>query len=227
MPAGVVATPVLPDFRAARFEPGAPVNNIYFPLPVGEVRTYQGEVDGVVERFELSNIGTGPTILGVQTTVQRDRAFEGGRIVEETFDYYAQDTTGNVWYFGEDATNFEYDDAGNLTGTNDSSAWRGGENSGVPGFIMPADLSPGFHYYQEFSPFDAAIDEGQTLATDRELSLQIGDYSDVMAVLETLATEPDARGIKYYAPGFGLNCRGRGRGTGLHERRGQTGAYQG
>ena len=205
LPAGAVGGPVLPDFGAATFAPGAPVNNIYFPMPTGVVRTYQGEVDGVVERFELTNLGRpGPTILGVQTTTQRDRAFEDNRIVEETFDYYGQDTAGNVWYFGEDVTNFEYDDAGNLIGTNDSSAWRAGENSGLPGFIMPAALSPGLHYYQEFSPFDAAIDEGQTLAIDRELSLQVGDYSDVMAVLEILATEPDARGIKYYAPGFGL-----------------------
>lgn len=122
IPAGAIAAPVLPDFGAATFQSGAPVNNIYFPLPTGEVRTYQGEVDGVTERFELSNIGAGPTILGVQTTTQRDRAFEENRIVEETFDYYGQDTAGNVWYFGEDVKNFEYDDAGNLTGTNTSSS---------------------------------------------------------------------------------------------------------
>lgn len=204
IPAGLVAAPVLPDFSGATFVPGAAVDNRYFPVISGVARAYEGKVDGVIERFELTNIGAGPIILGVQTTIQRDRAFVENRIVEETFDYYAQDTAGNVWYFGEDVTNFEYDNMGNLLGTNNSSTWRGGQNSALPGFIMPVDLRAGFHYYQEFAPFDAAIDEGQTLATDRELSLKSRNYTNVLAVLETLATDPQARGIKYYAPGFGL-----------------------
>lgn len=203
-PAGVVAAPVLPDFSAAVFVPGAPVNHPYFPLIAGVTRVYEGEVDGDIESFELETLGLGPTILGVQTTTQRDRAFVEDVLVEDTFDYYAQDTAGNVWYLGEDVTNYIYDAMGNLIGTNNSSSWRAGVNSGRPGFAMPADLSSGFHYYQEFSPFDAAIDEGQTLASDRELSLTIGNFTNVLAVLETLATDPEARGIKYYALGIGL-----------------------
>ena len=109
-----------------------------------------------------------------------------------------------MWYFGEDVTNFICDMDDNLIGTTDSSSWLAGVNSALPGHIMPADLTPGINYYQEFAPFDAAIDEGTTLASDVELSIMIGNYSNVLAVLETLDTDPDVRAIKYYAPGFGL-----------------------
>ena len=47
-------------------------------------------------------------------------------LVEETFDFYAQDTAGDVWHFGEDVTDYVYDADGNLIGTNSSSAWRAG-----------------------------------------------------------------------------------------------------
>lgn len=198
------AAPALPHFDAANFATGTIIDNPYFPMTASGTRVYEGEVDGVVERFQLTNIGAGPVLLGVQTYTQRDRAFEDGLLVEETFDYYAQDLFGNVWYFGEDVTNYEYDDDGVLIDVNEDSSWLAGVNSALPGYIMPAAPSPGFSYYQEFAPFDAAIDEAQILASDFALSLLTGDYLDVLVVLETLATEPGERGIKYYVPGFGL-----------------------
>lgn len=202
------AMPVLPDFSAATFLPGAAVDNTYFPLLGGPERTYRGqkEEDGetVVESFKLSNPGFGPVILGVQTTIQRDRSFENGVIVEDTFDYYAQDTAGNVWYFGEDVTNFVYDDDGNLIETNDESAWRAGVNGALPGFIMPADLIIGFNYFQEFAPADEALDHGTIFSLGETVSLDIGEFTNVLRVLEGTALEPDVREFKYYAPGEGL-----------------------
>jgi hypothetical protein len=201
---GAHSAPFLPDFAAATFVPGAPVDNRYFPLLEDRTRVFTGqkEEDGevVTERFELTVLGRGPTILGVPTTTQRDRAFEGGLLVEDTFDYFAQDTAGNVWYFGEDVTNFVYDDEGNLISTNDESAWRAGVNGALPGYIMPADLTVGFNYYQEFAPADEALDQAETFA----VGLDIGDFTDVLQVFETTELEPDAREFKYYAPGIGL-----------------------
>jgi hypothetical protein len=216
---GASAAPFLPDFGAATFLSGAPIDHPYFPLLDNLTRIYQGEKEEggeiIVERFELTVLGLGPTILGVQTTTQRDRAFEDELLVEDTFDYYAQDTAGNVWYFGEDVTNYLYDADDNLIGTTNSSSWLAGVNSGLPGFIMPADLTPAFNYYQEFAPFDAAVDEGTTLASDRDFSIGIGEYMNVLAVLETLAPDPDVRAIKYYAPGIGLIAEEEGLGFDL------------
>lgn len=200
LPALAQAAPFLPDFESATFVPGAPVDNPYFPLLDTRTRIFEG--DG--ERFELTVLGPGPVILGVQTTTQLDRAFEDDRLVEETFDFYAQDTDGNVWYLGEDVTNYVYDAMGNLIETNSESAWRAGINDALPGWIMPADLTLGFNYYQEFAEEDEALDEGTTNAIGLAVSLDIGDFEDVLRVLETTAIEPDARGFKYYAPGVGL-----------------------
>ena len=208
LPTTASSMPVLPDFDSATFLPGTTVDNSYFPIMGKDTRFYRGEKeeDGetIVERFELTPLGKGPTILGVETTILRDRAFEEGLLVEETFDFFAQDTLGNVWYFGEDVTNFVYDDDGNLISTNDESAWRAGVNGALPGFIMPADLTIGFNYYQEFAAADAALDQATTFSLGSLVELDIGSFENVLQVLETSELNPEAREFKYYAPGLGL-----------------------
>lgn len=197
---GAHSAPFLPDFSTATFAPGEPIDNSYFPLLDNLTRIFVGDT----ERFELTNLGLGPTILGVQTTRRRDRAFEDDLLIEDTFDYYAQDTLGNVWYFGEDVTNYIYDADGNLIGTNNASAWRAGLNGALPGYVMPADLTVGFNYYQEFAPLDDALDQGLTFAVGIPVSIGIGNFTNVLQVLETTELDPEARGFKYYAPGHGL-----------------------
>jgi len=200
VPCTAIADPVLPTFGSAVFLPGAAVNNPYFPLIDAGTRVFAGGS----ERFELTNLGTGPTISGVKTTTQRDRAFEEGRIVEDTFDYYAQDTRGNVWYMGEDVTEFIYDAHGTLTKTTHESAWRAGVHHAQPGFIMPADPAVGFSYFQEFSPADDAIDQARIFARGLTLPTRIETYTNVLKILETNPLEPNAPEFKFYAPGIGL-----------------------
>ena len=108
----------LPDFSTAQFDPAQPIDNPYFPMTDTRTYVYSGrDEDGPVdERFEHTNTGPGPVIAGVQTFIQQDLEFEDGLLVEKTFDYFAQDTMGNVWYLGEDVTKFEYDEDGNLIG---------------------------------------------------------------------------------------------------------------
>ena len=117
-----VAETFLPDFSTAQFDPAQPIDNPYFPMTDTRTYVYSGrDEDGPVdERFEHTNTGPGPVIAGVQTSIQQDLEFEDGLLVEKTFDYFAQDTMGNVWYLGEDVTKFEYDEDGNLI----SRPWR-------------------------------------------------------------------------------------------------------
>jgi len=210
-PGSARADLVPPNFDAATFAPGAPINHPYFPLLDSRTRVYVSREDGEGHRFELTVLGPGPTILGVQTTVRRDRAFADSLLVEDTFDYFAQDTAGNVWYLGEDVTNYVYDAAGNLIGTNNASAWRAGENfakpmggdPAKPGFIMPADPTVG-EYFQGFAPDDGARDQAKHVAVLPLISIGIGNFTNVLPVLETTQLHPDAREFKYYAPGVGL-----------------------
>ena len=115
------AVPLLPNFGAASFVPGAAIDHEYFPLLPGMFNVLKAkgvDEDGepFSERTVRSFAGAGPKILGVRTTTMLDKAFEDGLLVERTKDYFAQDTKGNVWYLGEDVTNFHYDDDGNLIG---------------------------------------------------------------------------------------------------------------
>lgn len=196
------AQTVLPTFNAGNFSSNPVPTNPYFPVTEGVVRTYAGAPAD--EQFTFTGMGEGPTILGIKTYIIKDSAVEDGLLVEETFDYYAQDNAGNVWYLGEDVTNFVYDRDGNLISTNNESAWRAGVNGALPGYIMPTSKTIGFNYYQEHAPADDALDEGTTFAIVPSMTVNGQTYTNVIKVLETSDLDKHARGFKYYAAGIGL-----------------------
>lgn len=203
------AAPLLPDFSAAEFQPGRPIDNPYFPvIPRQRVVLTASGVDDEGEPFTEKSILTGlkggPVISGVQSRTLVDLAYEDGLLVEKTHDYYAQDDDGNVWYLGEDVTNYVYDDNGTLLSTNSASSWIAGVNGALPGFIMPAAPQPGFTYFQEFAAADGALDEAEIHAVGLDLSIGYGDFSQVIAIREGTQLDPTAREIKYYAPGIGI-----------------------
>jgi hypothetical protein len=205
--APAIGTTVLPDFATATFLPGQAITNALFPLaPRRNVTLASNKTgDGInTERFTVNWGGPGPKLLGVATTTQLDQAFIDDVLVETTFDYFAQDTAGNVWYMGEDVTNYEYDEAGNLTGTNAKSSWRAGVNGALPGWQMPVNPAVGMSFYQEFAQADQAVDEALILATGQTLTFAGVTYQNVITVFESSAADPDLREIKYYSPGFGI-----------------------
>ncbi len=202
---GQAGEPVLPDFKAADFT--APKANPYMPLDIGISRTLQGrrtDGDPVVEYAVLTVQGAGPVILGVPTVLVLDEAFEDGLLVERTFDYFAADSEGNVWYFGEDVTNFRYDDAGRLTGTDNDSAWRAGVNDALPGISVPGNPETGLTMFQEHAPEDEAMDYAEVLSVSEQVSGPAGTFSNVMKTFEASTIDPDLREYKYYAPGMGM-----------------------
>jgi hypothetical protein len=211
LPAAAPAVPVLPDFGAATFVPGAAIDNRYFPLLDRHVRVYVDEDEGEAERFETQVVGPGRVLLGVQTTAVRDRGFEDGRLVEDTFDYFAQDSAGNVWYFGEDVTNYRYGAGGQLIGTDSHSSWLAGRNladpagePAKPGFIMLANPTVGSEYFQEFAEDDEAVDQARVFSIEPRVETPAGSFTDVLKILETNPLEPEDFSFKYYASGVGL-----------------------
>ena len=141
-------------------------------------------------------------ILGVQTTVVRDVAWDEGVLVEDTLDWYAQDTDGNVWYLGEIATNYEYDDEGNFISTNTDSSWEAGVDGALPGYLMPANPQVGDNYYQEFYPGEAE-DEAEVISLNESIAIGLGDYDTLLQTREFTNLEPEAFELKYFAPGVG------------------------
>ncbi|OHB64833.1 MAG: hypothetical protein A2Y77_16565 [Planctomycetes bacterium RBG_13_62_9] len=206
-PPGVSGPPLLPDFDPPAFVLPTLIDNPYFPLMPGTVYTYSGQFDEDGETVtETSRVFVTPdtrNIAGVESRVVRDTEFVNGILAEDTFDWYAQDVVGNVWYMGEFTTSFEYDDEGNLIGTSNEGSWEAGVDGAMPGYIMLANPQVGDHYYQEFFPGEAE-DEAVVVALNQSISTGLGDFTNVLQTYETTALEPDAREFKYYAPGIGL-----------------------
>jgi hypothetical protein len=84
----------------------AVIDNPYFPLPVGRTLVYTGVKDGQSQTDTVAVTDQKKVILGITATVVSDVATHDGNVLEKTFDYYAQDDQGNVWYLGEDTTAF-------------------------------------------------------------------------------------------------------------------------
>jgi hypothetical protein len=199
------ADPVLPVFDPAKFT--APAANPYFPLEIGTTSTLRGtRTDGeAIEEYAVLTVqGPGPVILGVPTVLVLDEAFENGVLVERTFDYFAADQDGNIWYFGEDVTNFRYDDAGKLTGKDSQSAWRAGVNGALPGISVAGAPVVGLTLFQEHAPEEEAMDYSEVVAVGLEITGPAGMFKDVVKTFETSTLETDLREFKYYASGIGI-----------------------
>jgi len=122
------------------------VHNPWFPLKPGSVWRYRGVKDGEPSREIVRVTGATKTILGVSTTAVSDRLYLSGRLEERTTDWYAQDSRGNVWYFGEDTA--ELDRHGHVK-TREGS-WQAGVNGARQGLFMPAHPRVGQTGLQEF-----------------------------------------------------------------------------
>lgn len=190
-------SPPLPDIDPANFV--RKVTNTLFPLRPGTTFFYEGTEDGIPTRNVVYVTHDTKRILGVNCTVVRDRVFEDGVLVEETFDWYAQDVEGNVWYFGEDSK--ELDPDGNVISTEGS--WQAGVDGARPGIIMRADPQVGDRYYQEFAP-GVAEDQARVLSLDESACVRTGCFDNLLLTKEWTQLEPGVAEHKYYAEGIGF-----------------------
>jgi len=175
------------------------IDNPYFPLTPGTTLIYRGETEDVATRDKVIVTSQTKTILGITTTVVHDLAYEDGVLVEDTFDWYAQDKAGNVWYFGEDTK--ELDEKGNVISTEGS--WEAGVDGAEPGIIMEANPQIGDRYYQEFYR-GVAEDQAKVLELDASICVRYGCFDNVLVTKEWTRLEPGVVENKYYAKGVGL-----------------------
>jgi len=185
------------------------INNQYMPLAPGTTFIYEAETEDGLERDVVSVTDETKVILGVTTTVVQDTAtvFDEvtpeGRVEEDTEDWFAQDVEGNVWYFGEFTTSFEYDEQGNLIGTSNAGSWEAGVNGAKPGIVMLANPRPGESYRQEFAE-GVAEDMARVFRLNASVSVPYGDFGNCLETKEWTPLEPGHVEQKFYAPGVGL-----------------------
>ena len=71
------------------------IDNRFMPLIPGSVYTYLGQEDGEKQRTVTEVTNETKTILGVQAVVVLDTVSDShGGLIEQTFDWYAQDNAG-------------------------------------------------------------------------------------------------------------------------------------
>ena len=174
------------------------VDNPWFPLKPGTRLVYEGTKDGKKARNVFIVTSRTKVIDGVKCRVVFDRLFLDGKLAERTFDYYAQDDDGNVWYFGEDTV--KLDDQGNLTDTEGS--FRAGVDGAQPGVFMQAHPQIGRRFRQEWYQGHA---EDQFRVVDRStrVTVPFGSFSRALKTEETTGLEPDVLDNKYYVRGIG------------------------
>jgi hypothetical protein len=173
------------------------VDNRYWPLKPGTGFHYKG-VRGTTPQTD-DEIVTHQTkrILGVKCTVVRDTVSEYGRPIERTFDWYAQDKEGNVWYMGEDALELQH---GRFVKASDS--WESGVHGAKPGIIMPGNPQRGDSYRQEYYPPGEALDQARVLGYSGTVKVPYGAFKRSLVTSEFSPLEPQTEN-KYYVAGVG------------------------
>jgi hypothetical protein len=194
-PSWVLHGPYSPSVEPANFI--TTVDNRYFPLKPGTTFHYEGYKDAVSQVDDMVVTHQKKRILGITCTVVRDTVSQHGKPIERTFDWYAQDKQGNVWYMGEDA--FELKN-GRFARADDS--WKSGVNGAKPGIIMRGNPRPGDVYRQEYYPRGAAMDQARVLGATTSIKVPQGTYKRALATVEWSPIEPQLE-KKYYAAGVG------------------------
>ncbi len=175
------------------------INNQYFPLPVGRVWVYEGVKDAQSQIDTVKVLArTKLTAEGIRARVVSDIATHGSRVLEKTFDWYAQDKRGNVWYLGEDTT--AYLPNGKL---DKSGSWEAGVDDAEPGLIMEAAPKVPDAYRQEYLAGQAEDTAWIVGGTD-SLTVPYGTVHHIITSLEATRIEPGLYDKKVYAPGIGV-----------------------
>jgi hypothetical protein len=187
---------VLPDVTQATFVDG--VDNPYFPLPVGATWHYEAETEDGTETIDVL-VSTGERVIqGVTAVVVQDTERLDGVLVEDTFDWYAQDTEGNVWYLGEDTCEYENDVCVDQAGS-----WEWGVGNALPGILMPGNPTvDGQAYYQEYD-VGVAEDAGEVIETGFSVTVPAGTFDDCIRTRDFSTLDPTLHETKDYCPGVG------------------------
>jgi hypothetical protein len=192
---GPDTTPPLPTSLQAT------VTNPFFPLPLGRTQVFNTQTADGLEVDSVTVLAAPGGIHGFPVTRVHDRVYVAGSMTEDTFDWFAQDPEGNVWYLGEDTQQYDH---GVVVGT--EGTWQWGVHGALPGIIMWGDTTGRINklYRQEFDPGNAQ-DVGKLVALNQSLMLPF-DTAAVTGCLKTeewSTLEKGPHDNKFYCPHVG------------------------
>jgi hypothetical protein len=175
------------------------ITNPYFPLVPGSRLVYrEQDAQGTLQKG-VTHVTKRTRLIanGITARVVHDVVSEDGAPVEKTFDWYAQDSAGNVWYLGEDTKEYKN---GRVASTHGS--FEAGVDGAQPGVVMPAAPQVGMTYRQEYYAGQAE-DQARVLSLDEQAGVPFGHFTDVLMTKEVNPLEPRHGEYKFYARGVG------------------------
>ena len=185
-----------PTIRPADFS--TTIDNPYYPLIPGTRTIYEGPTADGMERNVVEVTNDTKIVMGVTTRVVHDVVSVDGKPEEETWDWYAQDKDGNVWYFGEDTSKL----GGPTVDT--SGSFQAGVGGALPGVIMEAHPVVGDQYRQEYAKGEAE-DTGEVLDLAGSAKLRTGTRDDLLVTKDVNPLDPEAAvEHKYFVRGVGF-----------------------
>jgi hypothetical protein len=195
------ATSLPKGSETVQLDPGrftTQIDNPYWPMTPGSRWLFREKADGEVQRVEVTVTDQTKMVMGIEARVVHDKVtLQDGSLVEDTYDWYAQDDKGNIWYLGEDTKEYEN---GKVTSTEGS--WEAGVDGAQPGILLPASPKPGLVYRQEYYKGQAE-DAAQVLSLDKQAQVPFGAFDDVLVTKDFTPLQPEILEHKYYAQGVG------------------------
>jgi hypothetical protein len=173
------------------------IDNPYWPMAPG-TRWVSREFDFEgSQRVTVTVLERTRGIEGIEATVVHDVVSEHGDLVENTFDWYAQDVCGNVWYLGENTKEYENGEVVSTAGS-----WEHGVDGAMAGVIVPGDPQVGLTYRQEYYAGEAE-DAAQIMSLDEQAQVPFGHFRNVLLTKDYTPIEPKVLEYKLYARGVG------------------------
>jgi hypothetical protein len=175
------------------------IDNRYWPMAPGSRWVYrETDSEGARQRVVVTVTNRTERIAnGIEARVVHDVVTENGEPVEVTDDWYAQDSEGNVWYLGEDTTEYENGKPVSKAGSFEASV-----DGAQPGIIMPAEPKAGLAYRQEYYAGEAE-DRGEIVSLGEQAEVPAGHFEHVLMTKDVNPLEPEVLEFKFYAPNIG------------------------
>jgi hypothetical protein len=177
----------------------ANIDNKRWPMTVGSKWVYRvvDTADGSTMRQVIKVTDQTKLIAdGIEARVVKDVVTDHGKRVEVTDDWYAQDSKGNVWYFGEHTIAYEH---GKPT---DNGSWEAGVDGAMPGVALPAKPRVGLRYREEYSK-GVAEDQSRVIALDMQSQVRAGHFKHALMTEDFSPIERNVSELKFYAKGSG------------------------
>jgi hypothetical protein len=175
------------------------IDHPYWPMkPRSRWIFRETDAEGSVSRVVVTVLDETKTIMGIEARIVHDQVSEKGEVKEDTFDWYAQDAEGNLWYLGEDTTEYE-----NGKPKTKEGSWEAGVDGALAGVILPAHPEVGMTYREEYYKGHAE-DGASILSVDAFAKVPYGTFDHGIQTRNFSGIEPDTIEEKIYAKGVGV-----------------------